>query len=104
MRPCCPERVSVVAAPAALRPIRKELAVPFPGEAIRPGEFDLPINALWATDPRAGSRIECVAGGLWITQAGDERDIVLRAGQTFVPAREGRVVVQALCDARVRLA
>jgi hypothetical protein len=49
---------------------------------------------------RAGDRIECVAGVLWITQDGDARDIVLGAGESFRLDRAGSAVLFALADAR----
>ena len=48
---------------------------------------------------RAGDRIECVGGVLWITQDGDPRDVVLGAGQSFRLDRPGRAVLFALADA-----
>lgn len=35
-------------------------------------------------------------GVAWVTQEGDRRDHILRAGQAVAPARHGRVVVQAI--------
>lgn len=32
----------------------------------------------------AGTEVICLSGCVWITQYGDERDIVLKAGQSFV--------------------
>ncbi len=87
-----------------LRPVFRDVAIPHAAPAARtPGEFDLPINALWATDPRPDLTIECVRGGVWVTQAGDDRDVTLAPGETFTPAPVGRVVVQALVASRVRV-
>jgi hypothetical protein len=44
----------------------------------------------------AGARIECLSGQLWITQHGDERDIVLGPGQSFTFDRNGMVIVNAI--------
>jgi hypothetical protein len=106
MKPTCPARVSV----SPLTPVRREIR-PFattpalPAQVVRgtPSEFDLPQGALWGTFPRPGLRIRSARGQLWITQAGSADDTVLLAGQTFTPAPRGRVVIQALTDARVSL-
>ena len=88
-----------------LRPVFREIAAaPAQPAARTPGEFDLPINALWSTDPRPGVVIECVRGGVWVTQTGDDRDVTLAPGEQFTPAPDGRVVVQALVASRVRVA
>jgi uncharacterized protein (AIM24 family) len=43
------------------------------------------------------------AGTVWLTQDGDMRDIILRAGESFRVDRDGTVLLQALDDAAVRL-
>ena len=49
--------------------------------------------------------VRCVTGNVWISQEGNPNDIVLAPGEQFVPARAGKVVIQALSnDAAVRLA
>jgi len=50
---------------------------------------------------RPGTRIESRHGGLWVTQDGDSRDIVLERGEAFVLDRCGPVLVQALDPALV---
>lgn len=51
---------------------------------------------------RGGTRVECVAGGVWITASGDVRDIFIRAGESrAVPS--GVLVVEALEPSRVRV-
>ena len=99
MKPTCPARVSA----PSLTPVRRE--IPLPEQIARgmPDEFSLPQGALWATSPRADLRIQCLRGELWITQAGSADDIVLLTGESFVPAPRGRVVIQALSEARVAL-
>ena len=44
----------------------------------------------------AGLTVECVRGALWITQAGDERDVTLQAGEHFRLDRDGLAVVYGL--------
>lgn len=50
-----------------------------------------------------GTRIACTDGSLWITQQDDLRDIVLRAGESFVVDRDGKVIVTAASDAAFEL-
>ncbi len=50
-----------------------------------------------------GTRVECLDGTLWITQDGDNRDIVLPAGSAFVVDRDTRVLVSAVDMARFAL-
>lgn len=52
----------------------------------------------------AGWTIKALSGSVWITQDGDVRDIVLDAGQSFIPDRDGEVVLSPFGDARVCLA
>jgi hypothetical protein len=101
MRPTCPERLS------AARPIFREIPAPVrpsPVGSSTAGDFDLPADALWSIDPHQGLTIHCAQGQLWITQAGDGRDIVLASGEAFAPRSKGRVVIQALSDSRIQLA
>lgn len=42
------------------------------------------------------AQIRCDRGALWLTQDGDTRDIVLKAGEQFQPDRRGNVLVYAL--------
>lgn len=46
-----------------------------------------------------GIRIQCEAGILWLTQAGDRRDHLLPARQAYVAHRPGRLVIEARRDA-----
>lgn len=100
MRPNCPERLSC----PSITPVFRELPATAPIARPAPAEFDLPGGALWSTEPHRAMEIRCEDGQLWVTQAGNERDVVLLAGETFVPAPKGRVVVQALTHSRLRVA
>ncbi len=42
-----------------------------------------------------GHSIVCDSGIVWVTQDGDPRDIILRAGQSFTIDRNGPTLVQA---------
>ena len=97
MKPTFPERLT------AASPVFREIPLARGQVASTPGAFDLPHGALWSTEPQRGLTIHCAQGELWITQAGDDRDTVLSVGKAFVPRAKGRVVVQALSDARVML-
>ncbi|CAN5535958.1 hypothetical protein BH09PLA1_BH09PLA1_07760 [soil metagenome] len=41
-------------------------------------------------------QIRATKGQLWITQEGDARDVIVRPGMSFLSARRGKLVVQAL--------
>ena len=67
----------------------------------RPRITSLPRHVSLGLQRRAGDRIECVSGIVWVTQDGDLRDIVLNAGESFRLDRSGRVLVSGLADAGV---
>ncbi len=53
---------------------------------------------------KRGLQILCRRGKLWITQANDENDHVLEAGERFVVSRPGLVVVQSFGEGSMRVA
>ena len=61
---------------------------------------ELAHRALWVL-PAGAHDVRALHGGLWITQDGDPRDIVLEAGQSVQTATRGRAVVYALSAARI---
>jgi hypothetical protein len=69
----------------------------------RPRITSLPRHVSLGLQRHAGDRIECVSGTVWVTQDGDLRDIVLKAGESFRLDRTGRALVSALADAGVIL-
>jgi hypothetical protein len=46
-------------------------------------------------DDGEGFTVECLEGAVWITQSNDHRDIVLKAGQSFVLDKPGLALVCA---------
>ena len=51
----------------------------------------------------AGVRVEARAGTVWVTQDYDQRDVVLREGESYTLPGDGRAVVQAFGPSRVHL-
>jgi hypothetical protein len=47
-----------------------------------------------------GKRVECLSGSLWITQDGDQRDVLLGSGEAFEFDRRGEALMSALADSR----
>jgi len=45
--------------------------------------------------------IECKEGVIWVTRAGDPQDYVLHAGRHYIPTGKGRLIIEAIDDARV---
>lgn len=50
-----------------------------------------------------GLQIICRRGKLWITQAEDEQDYILRAGERFVVARQGLILVESFSEGVMQL-
>jgi len=50
------------------------------------------------------AQVCCAEGILWITQAGNAQDMVLRSGERFFPAAAGRMVIEALAPTVLRIA
>jgi hypothetical protein len=61
--------------------------------------------ALWSVTPRrhAAVRVESVSGLLWVSQEGRPDDVILAPGESFVARGHGKVVVQALRAAVMRV-
>src|SRR5438270_2739681 len=67
-----------------------------------PNTIAIPAARLWSSPTRPGPLlIRCVAGQVWVTQAGSVRDIVLEADQSFSTAGAGKVVIQAITNANI---
>ena len=66
---------------------------------IRPVE--LPSRAVHRISDGKGLQITALSGVVWVTQADDNRDIILARGQSFIIDRDGLTVVFALRDAGI---
>lgn len=71
---------NVAAAPVAARPVPHAIAK----------------KAFHHEGAPLGLAVQCLTGCLWLTQDGDDRDIVLDAGQSHTCDRQSRLVVHAL--------
>lgn len=50
-----------------------------------------------------GTEITCLQGILWVTQQDDGQDYILNSGDSLVISRRGRVVIEAMSDAILRI-
>ena len=66
---------------------------------IRP--IEMRQGSLHRIEGGKGLQIIAISGVVWITQARDERDIILTSGQSFILDRKGLAVVYALKDAAI---
>ena len=67
-------------------------------------EVSLSNGELFAmSGDRRGTRLESLAGELWVTQSGDPEDHWILPGQTFVVSRKGKVVVMGLPTGTLRV-
>ena len=68
---------------------------------IRP--IRLPARSVQRIDSAKGQQITCLGGVVWVTQANDDRDIILSKGQSFILDRKGLAIVFALKEAAIAL-
>jgi hypothetical protein len=66
---------------------------------IRP--IRLAARSVHRLDGAKGQQITSLAGVVWVTQANDNRDIILSKGQSFIIDRKGLTVVFALKDSAI---
>lgn len=73
------------------------------GPAVEAQElYSLDGTSVLSFDPAGEALVvRCESGVVWVTQEGDERDVVIHAGEEFVSAPEGRIAVQALEETQV---
>jgi hypothetical protein len=65
-------------------------------------EILLTENETMSIDPVPENlRIVCRSGRIWLTQSGDSRDFLLRAGESFSATRRGQLVLGAFAEARI---
>ncbi|HEX7272104.1 MAG TPA: DUF2917 domain-containing protein [Casimicrobiaceae bacterium] len=65
--------------------------------------FVLPRRSTLVLDGARGTTIAVVRGSLWVTQEHDMRDIILEDGARFVIDRNGRTIIAAEEESRLRL-
>lgn len=53
---------------------------------------------------KRGSTLFCDDGVLWVTQAGDRNDYILRPGDKMVVSSRGKVLVEAMREADFHIA
>ena len=63
----------------------------------------LAARAVHRLDGAKGQQITSLAGVVWVTQANDNRDIILSKGQSFIIDRKGLTVVFALKDSAIAI-
>ena len=68
---------------------------------IEPGSICLARNQTLEIEQPLGFRIVCRSGSLWITQDGDQRDIIVESGDAFEFDRPGVAIVNAFKPATV---
>ena len=61
----------------------------------------LPARSVHRIEGGKGQQITAISGVVWVTQAKDERDLILSRGQSFILDRKGLAVVYALGDATI---
>ena len=67
-------------------------------------EILLPENETMSIEPVPENlRIVCRSGRIWLTQTGDSRDVLLRAGESFTVTRRGQIVLWALAETRIEV-
>ena len=63
--------------------------------------IELGPQGLLSVDAGKGTRLRCVEGTLWITEARLRKDVVLEAGESYALAGAGHAVVQSMGASRV---
>ncbi|HTP46684.1 MAG TPA: DUF2917 domain-containing protein [Casimicrobiaceae bacterium] len=78
--------------------------MPYDAPATQAGRsFVLPRRSTLVLDGARGTTIAVVRGSLWVTQEHDMRDIILEDGARFVIDRNGRTIIAAEEESRLRL-
>lgn len=58
--------------------------------------YELAPGAVFSIEGAGGYTIRSQSAALWLTESGQTRDIVLRTGEQFSSAGQGRLVIEAL--------
>ena len=66
-------------------------------------DYDLPAGRLMRVQRARGWAVYCEFGELLLTQEGDARDFVMKAGERAFINTHGRVLVESSCGSRLRL-
>jgi Protein of unknown function (DUF2917) len=66
--------------------------------------FCLKPNQVATVRGGLGKTIVCDSGSVWVTQDGDPRDVILRAGESFTLDRKGPALLQAFAPGSVSIA
>jgi Protein of unknown function (DUF2917) len=61
----------------------------------------VPARSVHRIEGGKGLQITAIDGVVWVTQANDNRDIILGRGQSFILDRKGLAVVYALKEAAI---
>lgn len=78
----------------AFRPLIQSLSFPALGKPCL--SLDLAPGQVWAGQAKAGTRVHCRRGRVWLTMEGEAEDVVLAAGEAGRLLKDGRVVAQGL--------
>lgn len=78
------------------------------GKKVIPGQHSAEVSVekgelLRLEGDRRGMRVQALEGRLWLTQNGDNQDVILEQGQTYRVNRRGLVLIQGMPSGRVRL-
>ena len=68
-----------------------------------PTTVEMAHQTLYEVPDAWGLTLRCESGCLWVTLDNDARDIILDAGQSFVPQEHQRAIVYALETSRLKL-
>ena len=63
--------------------------------------LELPARAIHSIANGRGKQLTVTKGVVWLTQANDNRDVILSRGESFIIDRDGLTVAFALKDAAV---
>jgi hypothetical protein len=63
-----------------------------------------PHETIQLRDARQGMAIECKQGIVWVTRTGDSHDTILTPGESYLPEKGGKIVIEAMRDALICLA